>query len=99
MSNTRFSNRVNSANPSIATVSAAKISSAEDRALDRSAPKENTALAGLSVRNGPVLDEMDVDHTGTNGNSKRKSRSSISKINYRDDSESDDGQPLVSFLL
>jgi DNA topoisomerase-1 len=76
-------------------LSAAKISSAQDKALDRSAPNGDTALAGLSVRNGPVTDEMDVDHHGANGNAKRKSRSSLPKINYRDDSESDDARPLA----
>ncbi|KAI9166936.1 DNA topoisomerase 1 [Paramyrothecium foliicola] len=79
----------------LSSVSNAKISSAVDKALDRSAPSHNTALAGLSVRNGPVLDEMDIDAHGTNGTSKRKSRSSISKVDYKDQSDSEDGRPLA----
>lgn len=78
------------------TVSSARIASSEDRALDRAASKGTTGMAGLSVRNGPVEDAMDVDKPPTNGANKRKSRSSISTaVNYRDESESD-GQPLVS---
>lgn len=38
---------------------------------------------------------MDIDGT-PNGISKRKSRSSLSKsVNYKDDSDSDEGAPLV----
>lgn len=60
--------------------------------MDRAVPKGNNGLAGLSVRNGPVSDR---DAVATNGSSKRKSRSSISNINYRDESGSE-GEPLVS---
>lgn len=77
-------------------VSSSKISRAQDEALDRAFPDKHTGLAGLSVRNGPVVDDdMDIDAPVTNGASKRKSRSSINKVSYRDDSESDDGAPLV----
>lgn len=78
------------------TVSAAKVSRAEDEALDRAVPKEGSGLAGLSVRNGPVKDEMDVDAPATNGNgNKRKSRTSITRPTYKDESDSDASQPLV----
>lgn len=63
--------------------------------MDRSVSKKDADLAGLSVRNGPVEDEMDVDAPTVNGANKRKSRTSITKINYKDGSESDDGAPLV----
>jgi DNA topoisomerase-1 len=56
--------------------------------------------AGVSIRNGPVLDDhMDTD-AATNGNSKRKARTSTSKaINYNDAAESDsDAVPLVGQL-
>lgn len=46
--------------------------------------------APVSVRNGPVND----DSPRINGNAKRKSRSSISNVRYKDASDSDDG-PLV----
>lgn len=63
--------------------------------MDRAVPKSNAALAaGLSIHNGPVDDGMDVDAPSANGANKRKSRSSISKINYRDESDSD-AEPLV----
>lgn len=62
--------------------------------------KNNHPLpAGVSIRNGPVIeDEMDIDAPATNGNAKRKARSSISKaVTYKDDSEEDsDAVPLVS---
>lgn len=39
---------------------------------------------------------MDVDSPPVNGAAKRKSRSSITQISYKDESDdSDDGQPLV----
>lgn len=71
-------------------VSSSKISRAEDIALDKSMSKPS-GMAGLSIRNGPV--EMDLDSPSTNG-SKRKSRDSITKVDYKDESESD-GEPLV----
>ncbi|KFA67403.1 hypothetical protein S40285_00259 [Stachybotrys chlorohalonatus IBT 40285] len=72
-----------------------KISAADDRALDRTGPNGNTSLAGLSVRNGPVDDGMDIDAPATNGAAKRKSRSSLPKVSYKDESDSDDGRPLA----
>ncbi|KAH7162702.1 hypothetical protein B0J13DRAFT_669378 [Dactylonectria estremocensis] len=75
-------------------LSSSKISHAQDKALDRDGPNSNH-LAGLSVRNGPVEDDMDLDAPVTNGANKRKSRTSITKISYRDDSDSDDGAPLA----
>lgn len=83
-----------------ASESAARISAAEDKAMDRSIPSSKKALpVGLSVRNGPVTDDgMDIDGPlHVNGNAKRKSRTSISKVtSYRDASDdSDDGAPLV----
>jgi DNA topoisomerase I len=78
-------------------VSAAKVPASVDKALDKSAPKRTSGMAGLSVRNGPVEDDgMDLDPPSTNGASKRKSRSSLPKVSYKDESDSDDAQPLVS---
>ena len=57
-------------------------------------PKDAGERAGLSIRNGPVED-MDVDEPATNGH-KRKSRTSISKPAYKDVSDSDGDEPLVS---
>ncbi|OIW34528.1 hypothetical protein CONLIGDRAFT_8139 [Coniochaeta ligniaria NRRL 30616] len=76
-------------------ISNAKISAADDRALDKSASRARPAPPGLSIRNGPVDDDsMDVD-AATNG-TKRKSRSSIGKaVNYKDDSDDSDGAPLA----
>ncbi|PFH57664.1 hypothetical protein XA68_14708 [Ophiocordyceps unilateralis] len=72
-------------------LSSSKISRAEDIAMDRAVPGGNTDLAGLSVRNGPV---QEVKDNNTNGTNKRKSRSSISAVNYKDESDSD-GEPLA----
>lgn len=66
--------------------------------MDRTASKARAAPPGLSIRNGPVEDDdaMDVDGPSTNG--KRKSRSSLPKVNYKDETEdSDDDAPLVGY--
>ncbi|KAF6841387.1 topoisomerase i [Colletotrichum plurivorum] len=75
--------------------SASRISKADDEAMDRTASKARPAPPGLSVRHGPVDDDaMDVDGPSMNG-SKRKSRSSLPKVNYKDESESDDDVPMA----
>nr|UWK20501.1 topoisomerase [Trichoderma margaretense] len=75
-------------------LSSSKISRAEDIALDKSVPKKGSGMAGLSIRNGPVENgEMELDSPSTNG-AKRKSRVSITKVDYKDESESD-GEPLA----
>ena len=98
-------NRPNSSSQAVAALltsmdlgSAAKVSKAEDDYLDRTVPKARVSMPGLSVRNGPITggDDMDLD-SHANGSTKRKSRSSISKINYKDDSEDSDGAPLVRY--
>ena len=77
-------------------VSSAKISAAEDRAIDRSVPKGSSGMAGIVVSSGPVNDTMDIDGLTANGFNKRKSRASISKVSYRDDDSESDAEPLVS---
>lgn len=69
--------------------------------MDKAGANAKPTSVGISIRNGPVLDDpMDVDGPATNGASKRKSRSSIGNgkpINYKVDgsgSESDE-VPLV----
>ncbi|KAK1636544.1 eukaryotic DNA topoisomerase I [Colletotrichum phormii] len=77
-------------------ISASRISKADDIAMDRTASKARAAPPGLSIRNGPIEDDdaMDVDGPSTNG--KRKSRSSLPKVNYKDETEdSDDDAPLA----
>jgi DNA topoisomerase-1 len=72
-------------------VSSATISKDEDRELDKTTSKTKSLPEGLSIRNGPVLEE-----STTNGVAKRKSRASnASAVNYKDESDSDDGAPLV----
>ncbi|GAB0131656.1 hypothetical protein EsDP_00000118 [Epichloe bromicola] len=72
-------------------LSSSKISRAEDRALDAAQPQKTSGMAGIAVRNGPVDDAMDLD--APNG-VKRKSRSAISKVSYKDESDSD-SEPLA----
>ncbi|QPH01694.1 hypothetical protein C2857_005897 [Epichloe festucae Fl1] len=72
-------------------LSSSKISRAEDRALDAAQPQKTSGMAGIAVRNGPVDDDMDLD--ASNG-VKRKSRSAISKVSYKDESDSD-SEPLA----
>ncbi|RYP10860.1 hypothetical protein DL765_007960 [Monosporascus sp. GIB2] len=69
-------------------LSASRISKADDRAMDIDSSAE-AVPAPVSVRNGPVDDDSHV-----NGNGKRKSRSSIANVSYKDASDSDDG-PLA----
>ncbi|ROT37466.1 DNA topoisomerase [Sodiomyces alkalinus F11] len=76
-------------------VSAARVTEADDRAMDESASNAKPAPPGISIRNGPVVDGMDVDAPTANGSAKRKSRSSVGKVNYRDGSDSDDNKPLA----
>jgi hypothetical protein len=57
------------------------------------------APAGISIRNGPVTDEMDVDIPAVNG--KRKARVSTGKpVNYNDaaSSSEEDNKPLVLYF-
>lgn len=67
--------------------------------MDKASAKARYAPEGVSVRNGPILDDkMDVDEPATNGAAKRKARVSTGKaVNYNvDESESsDDAVPLV----
>lgn len=58
------------------------------------------APAGISIRNGPVTDDMDVDIPAVNG--KRKARVSTGKpVNYNDaaSSSEEDNKPLVLYSL
>lgn len=48
--------------------------------------------APLSIRHGPIIDDDDDDAPIMNGKGKRKSRSSISKVDYH---ESDKGNERV----
>ena len=67
--------------------------------MDKAGAKSKYAPAGVSIRNGPVLDDkMDVDEPLINGTAKRKGRASTGKtVNYNvDGTDSDeDGVPLV----
>ncbi|KAJ4144966.1 hypothetical protein LMH87_003831 [Akanthomyces muscarius] len=71
-------------------VSAAKVTASMDKALDRSVPKTSGAGEGILVPR-KNSDTMDLDGALNN---KRKSRTSIAKIDYKDDSDSD-GAPLA----
>jgi len=79
------------------SVSQAHISKDVDRAMDRADAKFDHVPSGVAVRNGPVVeDKMEVDEPATNGNAKRKARTSTSKAPKYADTESDeDSVPLV----
>ena len=80
-------------------VSEARISKQADRAMDKASAKARYAPEGVSVRNGPILDDkMEIAEHSANGAPKRKARVSTGKaVNYNvDESESsDDAVPLV----
>lgn len=68
-----------------------------DKKMEKST-NGNYAPAGVSIRNGPVTDEMDIDIPAPNG--KRKARLSAGKaVNYNDaaSSSEEDNKPLVFF--
>ena len=63
--------------------------------MDKSNSYSRPAPPGLSIRHGPVSDQMDVD-SAPNGTVKRKSRASTGQpVKYKEESDSDDGAPLV----
>jgi DNA topoisomerase-1 len=68
--------------------------------MDKASAKAHNAPAGISIRNGPVLDDkMDVDEPATNGTAKRKARTSTSKpVNYHDEESEEDLKPSVCKL-
>ncbi|KAI0482633.1 hypothetical protein GGR56DRAFT_199548 [Xylariaceae sp. FL0804] len=68
-------------------LSAATVSKADDKEMDIDSSAE-LLPAPVSVRNGPIGDDAPAQ---VNGNGKRKSRSSISAINYHE-SDSEDGR-------
>ncbi|KAG5938470.1 hypothetical protein E4U60_001366 [Claviceps pazoutovae] len=72
-------------------LSSTKVSRSDDAALDKAQPKTTSGMAGITVASGLVGEAMDVDAPSGN---KRKSRSSIAKVSYKDASESD-GEPLA----
>ncbi|KUJ22287.1 putative DNA topoisomerase 1 [Mollisia scopiformis] len=78
-------------------VSEAHISKATDKKMDQAGSSKSNLPAGISIRNGPVIDdEMDVDAPTTNGHAKRKSRTSTSKaVKYHDDTDESDDEPLA----
>src|SRR6266536_813069 len=69
------------------SVSDARIPKDVDKAMDKAAAKTHAAPAGVSIRNGPVVeDKMAIDGPATNGNAKRKARNSVSRaVNYNVD--------------
>jgi DNA topoisomerase-1 len=81
-------------------VSQAHISKDVDRAMDKADAKFSHVPSGVAVRNGPVVeDNMDVDEPATNGNTKRKARTSTSKPpNYADSESDEDSVPLVGIF-
>lgn len=84
------------------TVSNATIPASLDKAMDKATSDSKPAPAGVSVRNGPVVDDdvqmEDAPLVNGSANGKRKSRSSISaapKYTADTDSDDEDAQPLV----
>ncbi|OBT70157.1 hypothetical protein VE03_00516 [Pseudogymnoascus sp. 23342-1-I1] len=78
------------------SASRAKVPKNIDNEMEKST-NGDYAPAGVSIRNGPVTDEMDVDIPATNG--KRKARVSTGKkpVNYNDaaSSSEEDNKPLA----
>lgn len=70
--------------------------------MDKANPPNGDLDAGISIRNGPVVEDMDVDEQApaTNGssNGKRKSRGSIQKKYKEETSSEDEDVPLVRWI-
>ncbi|KXX82844.1 DNA topoisomerase 1 [Madurella mycetomatis] len=77
-------------------VSTTTISPSVDHEMDKSDSRARPLPPGVSIRHGPVVDDaMDIDST-PNGATKRKSRTSAGQaVNYKVESDSDDGAPLA----
>lgn len=67
--------------------------------MDKAGVKSDYAPAGVSVRNGPVTDAMEVDEPATNG-AKRKSRTSTSSkaVNYNLGGSEDTDEDVVPLV-
>jgi DNA topoisomerase-1 len=78
----------------LTAVSLERIPKELDDAMAKDSSNGHLAPAGISIRHGPVTDEMDVDQPITNG--KRKSRGSVGKVVYTETHSSDeDNRPLT----
>ncbi|KAJ9648500.1 DNA topoisomerase 1 [Coniosporium tulheliwenetii] len=68
-----------------------------DRALDKEMPSNGDINPGVSVRMGPVEEEMDVDepHSGAQTNGKRKARASVSNGKSYKEASASDGEDDV----
>lgn len=69
--------------------------------MDRHNPTNGEVTPGISIRNGPVLDQNDIPMkdlpTTVNGTAaKRKTRESMDKPSYAEAESSDDDVPLVN---
>ncbi|QDS67785.1 hypothetical protein FKW77_006614 [Venturia effusa] len=73
--------------------SAPTIPKSVDKAMDKANPSNGDLNAGISIRNGPIVEAMDVDEPAppTNGasNGKRKSRTSVQQ-KYKEETDSED---------
>ena len=78
-------------------MSANKISESVDKAMDKATPRNGGFNPGISIRNGPVTEDVEMtDANGVNGTTKRKQRPSASRPDYAESESSDnDDAPLV----
>lgn len=82
------------------TKSDERIPKTVDNAMDKQLPSNGHVEPGVSIRMGPVED-MEVDSPATNGNvnGKRKARASLTNgKTYKEESSSEEDQPLVRFI-
>ncbi|KPI45218.1 DNA topoisomerase 1 [Cyphellophora attinorum] len=73
--------------------SSAVIPAAVDRQMDKQVPTNGETLPGVSIRNGPITEDVPMkDVNGSSSNVKRK----VSRPSYaEDDSEDDDDKPII----
>jgi len=80
-----------------APLSAPKVSSKTDAALDKQNPTNGEVQPGISIRNGPVMkdDHPMKDADGTANGVKRKARDNAGVSSFAEPESSDDDVPLV----
>lgn len=74
-------------------VSTAKIPPALDRQMDQKQPTNGETLPGVSIRNGPVTE--DVLMKDVNGSASNSVKRKVSRPSYADAESSDDDKPIV----
>lgn len=78
---------------SASPISSAKIPPALDRQMDKKMPTNGETLPGVSLRNGPIME--DVPMKDVNGSTPSNVKRKVSRPSYAESESSDDDRPIV----